>query len=535
MCLSFFYTNVNGEIVVGDEDHAAAAAAAQAALDAAKKDHNVDCSNIQITIITHLDDSMSVFCLMPIKIKDTESPFTMVMFPLAKGSAAKFTSCDPLPCKAANLDRWHNPGTYVKKPKLEPLMYRSLQAAEPPLELPESTCIKNTDGSKLFVLHTSDYVKSDKELEASGIGKEAHLEEMRKACFDALVKSMRANEVDETKIFRMSEDDDKTLHPEAMVNFMDELYPNLRPNNDVVVCIPPMKKDEPPATEFAFSFCFRYEKGDESRNVLPIPGLVHNIDHTTPDSKQKVEGNFYIVSNTSPMLHIKDEETPHEKIDVVLEKGVERLPFKKSHMQGGVTDDEAQPVWRSLEVPPEVPPEVENEEDDDLHAWMEGCEQLQQLVEADYWKKMSDFCQGMTPPLPDFDTRNFYSANLKDLYVYKNATSVVVDYSTSDRANAHKGTKQSRATESEDSDVEPKRQALNTALIPLELAAMHIQHASSGNVELVRMFCSIMNPEYVFARSQDSGDLLYGIDTVKMTPEHTQDLLKFVSFLVVRG
>tara|TARA_B110001450_G_scaffold157979_1_gene147285 strand:- start:85 stop:585 length:501 start_codon:yes stop_codon:yes gene_type:complete len=166
---------------------------------------------------------------------------------------------------------------------------------------------------------------------------------------------------------------------------------------------------------------------------------------------------------------------------------------------------------------------------------MEGCEQLQQLVEADYWKKMSDFCQGMTPPLPDFDTRNFYSANLKDLYVYKNATSVVVDYSTSDRANAHKGTKQSRATESEDSDVEPKRQALNTALIPLELAAMHIQHASSGNVELVRMFCSIMNPEYVFARSQDSGDLLYGIDTVKMTPEHTQDLLKFVSFLVVRG
>ena len=410
MCLSFDYSGVvhDWHHVAATKQAAAAeaAAAGEAALKAAHDD--VDCSGIQVTILNHLDGSRSLLFYMPL----SSPTAVLAMYPCKRdciGDDAEYlVPCDSIPCNASNLDAWYQPGKYVPIPDDVDDMpvYRSLcvggAATVPVIELPPSKCIKNLNGSCTFVLKTADYVKSDAEIqEAIETGmyadKVAYLLTLGDACFKSLVDSMTTNGVDKSKVFAMTEVDE--VDPGAKINFLNEFYPNMRANHDMLVSIPGPDKDGNLKMEAAFSFCFHYP---EARRYHPMLGLVHNVDHSTVSTEQAVEGDYYVISNASLPMTIDNPETGVPTNVRLCDSG-DFLPVV--------------PVHRSLSANPNL------DQPKDYDAWITGCESLQTKVEVAYWASISKVCNNMG--LPAFAQENFYSTNLVGSFLAKGATSVV--------------------------------------------------------------------------------------------------------------
>tara|TARA_B100001778_G_scaffold332114_1_gene337759 strand:- start:307 stop:1611 length:1305 start_codon:yes stop_codon:yes gene_type:complete len=402
MCLSFNYTY---SATAAATAVAMAASAGEAAL---KANHNVKCNGIQLTKITHEDGSHSMMFFLPI-LSETAKIAMYPCPPDCLGEEAQFlVPSGTMPCNAANLEAFRNPGKYVPFPDPRP-GYRSLsddggadggsKAEVPVIELPPSKCIINLNGSCTFVLKTASYVKSDSEIEAAIASnqypdKPTYLETLARACFKSLTESMDAHNVDKSKIFAMSEDDPTKVDPFAMINFLDEFYPNLRANNDMLVCIPGADKDGNLKMEAAFSFCFHYP---EARHCQPMLGLVHNIDHTNTDSEQPVEEDYHVTSNTKSQMTINNTETgATTKIDLFTAS--EFLPY-----------------------PPYPPREEYDVYDHD--AWISGCAALQYKMQTAYWESMSALCLKMG--LPDFNKEYFETTNLVGRSLPKNATSVM--------------------------------------------------------------------------------------------------------------
>jgi hypothetical protein len=228
---------------------------------------------------------------------------------------------------------------------------------------------------------------------------------------------MDANGVDKSKIFAMSADDAAQVDPLAMMNFLDELYPNLRPKNDMIVCIPGPDADGNLKMEATFSFCFHYPP-DRRSGRRPMPGLVHNVDHTAEGSEQAVEGDYYITSNVKGQMIVDNDETNvatilklcHSEEFLPRELATPVVPHSLNGDGGGQS-----PVYRSLR-------DIVDEED--YEGWIDGCKALQAKARAAYWKSIAEFCT--KTGLPDFDDSNFYSTNLVGLSLAKNATSVVL-------------------------------------------------------------------------------------------------------------
>ena len=424
MCLSFDYA----EAVQAARDFAAAEASrtGEAALKAAHD--NVDCSKIQITVLMHTNGSRSVLCYMPL----SSPTAVMAMYPCphaSLGENAKFLiPCDTIPCNAANLEALYEPGKFVPIPDVEWVpIYRGLggddcpaEAAESVVELPPTKYIKNLDGSCTFVLSAAEFVKSDEEIDKAIESKEypdkpTYLLTLGKACFKSLTESMDANGVKKSTIFAMSEGDETQVDPLAMMNFLNELYPNLRPNNDMLVCIPGTDKDGNLKMEAAFSFCFHYP---DARYCLPMPGLVHNIDHGAVSSEQAVEGDYYITSNDTRRMNIHNDETG-VTTNVSLCGASAFLPYDQipPGYSTGVMD---QVQWRHVQRDEAfygIPRK-------DYGAWIIGCASLQTKVEVAYWDSITAVCGKMG--LPDFDKKNFYSTTLVGCHLPKNATAVTL-------------------------------------------------------------------------------------------------------------
>jgi hypothetical protein len=421
MCLSFDYAAA----LQSTRDFAAteAANAGQVALQVAHD--SVDCNKIQITMLKHKDGSRTSFCHMPI----SSSSAVLAMYPCPRsclGDAANYlVPCETLPCNAANLEAWYEPGKFVPIPDVvdddDQPVYRGClevggggdrggKAAVPIVELPPSKCIKNLNGSCTFVLKAAEFVKSDEDIEKAVASKEypdksTYLLNLGKACFKSLTESMDANGVDKSKIFATSEDDETEVDPLAMMNFLNELYPNLRYNNDMLVCIPGPDADGNPKMEAAFSFCFHYP---EARSCWPMPGLVHNIDHTTLVLKQAVEGDYYVTSNAefSDYYYHDDVDEMGRGTGVIthitLCNSAEFLPYDQIPVVALASGDHG---------------------DKDYHAWISGCESLQSKAQRAYWDSISTVCAKMG--LPDFDKENFVSTNLVGRFLAKNTTSVM--------------------------------------------------------------------------------------------------------------
>lgn len=413
MCLSF--------------DHAAAYAAAeeyaaQEALAAGKKalqnaHDSVDCRKIQITLLFHKNGSSTVLCYLPLA-SDTA---VLAMYPVESeciGEKGEYLiACEDLPCNASNLEAWFEPGKFVPIPQhVEVPVYRSLggggggnSAARktPVVHLPPSVCIKNANGSTSFVLHTSEFALSDKQLTAAieagtYANRQEYLTVMGKACFEALTLSMDENKVDKSNIFAMRQDDSTVVDPCAMIGFLNELFPNLRPGCDMLVCVPPFE-DGNPKMNGAFSFAFHYP---EAREKYPLLGLVHNVDDSTTSTEQEVEGEYYVLCNGKPVMTVKNSSTR-----VITEVGLcnshEFLPYDK--IPRAVDMDE--PLYR----------EMEPDDSNDYKAWITACGELQGLCKDKIWETIGEACKKMG--LPDFDTSSFHATNLVKRFFPKDTVS----------------------------------------------------------------------------------------------------------------
>ena len=418
MCLSFGYAAA----FQAAHDFAAteAANAGEAALKAAHDD--VDCSKIQITMLNHKDGSRSTLCYMPL----SSGTAVMAMYPCPRGclgeNAEFLIPCDTIPCNAANLEAWYEPGKFVPIPDVEEVpIFRSAaslgggggHAVVPVVELPPSKCIKNLDGSCTFVLKAAEFVKSDADIEKAIASKEypdksTYLLSLGKACFKSLAEGMDANGVDKSKIFAMSEDDETEVDPCAMMNFLNELYPNLRANNDMLVCIPGPDKNGNLKMEAAFYFAFHYP---DARSCQPMPGLVHNIDHTTKSTEQAVEGYYYITSNAKFPMTIENDETG-VTTNVGLCSAAEFLPYDQTPFGRGVNMGHTN-YRRTFGTVPQL----------DFSAWISGCSALQDKVQTAYWDSIAAVCGKMG--LPDFNKEDFQSTNLVGRFLPKNASSVM--------------------------------------------------------------------------------------------------------------
>ena len=397
MCLSFDYAAG----IQAAHDFAATKAALRAA-------HAVDCNRIQVTILMHRNGSHSSLCYMPM----SSPTAVLAMFPCERdclGDGAKYlVPCGSIPCNAGNLEAWFEPGKFVPIPEEDEddhPSYRSTSigstATVPVIKLPPSKCIKNLNDSCTFVLKTADHVMTDAELDKAIEGgtyadKATYLLTLGDACFKSLVASMNTNAVDQSKVFALSEDGE--VDPYSKVNFLNELYPNMRANHDMLVCIPGPDKDGNLKMEAAFSFCFHYP---ETHRRYPLPGLVHNVDHSTVSPEQAVEGDYYITSNINIPMTIDNEAV--DAAYVGLCHSNEFLPRYKVHRSLPATDHDYQYH--------------------DYDAWITGCKALQSKAEKAYWESISNVCYTMG--LPEFDQENFYSTNLIGRSLAKNATSVV--------------------------------------------------------------------------------------------------------------
>lgn len=548
MCLSFDYAAA----FQAAHDFAAteAANAGEAALKAAHD--NVDCSKIQVTMLNHKDGSRTTLCYMPL----SSPTAVMAMYPVPRiclgEDAAFLIPCGNLPCNAANLEAWYEPGKFVPVPDvIEVPVFRSLggfgggeaKAEIPVVELPPSKCVKNLDGSCTFVLPAAEFVKSEADIAKAIASKEypdktTYLLSLGKACFKSLTEGMDANGVDKSKIFATFEDDPTKIDPCAMMNFLNELYPNLRAKNDMLVCIPGPDKDGNLKMEAAFSFAFHYP---EARYCQPMPGLVHNVDHSTVSTEQAVEGDYYITSNAKFPMTIDNDETG-VTTDVGLCRAQDFLPYDQipAPYRHGVDRTD------SLNSGPRK----------DYDAWISGCSALQGKVQWAYWDSINTCCGYMG--LPDFDEEAFYSTNLVGRFLAKNATSVTrgKDSREYEGGNVLHRMKEARKAAAE---ARVKRQALSAvagvdgmeveaaaptgppplartqSVAPGRLAtiaqnerALHLLNGiPTGFVEMALALCRGMNPNYV-----DSTAVGYGRFKINlMSEEDINDFVRFVDQL----
>lgn len=418
MCLTFDYAEAVKSLTLDVERTAAEAfAGGEAALKAAHDDAN--CDNIQITMLDHLDGSRSVVCYMPLSSESA----VMAMYPVPSeciGEKAQYLKpCKEAPCNVANLKAILEPGELIKDvpQAIEQPIYRglgpsadaSIAAGQPSIpELPKSECIKNLDGSATFVLRTANFAKTDAEIEAGVASGEypnraAYLLALGKACFKSLVESMDASGVDKSKIFATTEDDPNEVEPDAMLSFLDQLYPNLMPGRDMLVCVPGVGEDGKLKMNAAFSFVFHYP---EPRAAQPALGLVHNIDHSMLGSEQEVESNYFVTSNAPLPLSVPNPETGLGA-SVKLFGSDAFLPYDAVPAKiRSILDDEFYLEQLSRRKDLYFPDGVML----DYKAWLMACESLQAKARDKYWESMAKLCADIG--LPKFDADEIFLTNL---------------------------------------------------------------------------------------------------------------------------
>ena len=348
----------------------------------AKAHADVDCSGIQQWYIEHPHTGQSLSLhYMPL-VSDT-SVMAMWAIPEAcLGEKGEYmVDCGDIPCQEARITAWMKPADYCPPPEVIDFpIYRSLGASSDdeyrtrslgadeeevvpaPIVLDHGRCLVRGDGSSLFTLKTSRLLLSEEEI-AQAIkdrkykDKPQYLSELGKGCMNELLRNMRENNVKVSNVFEMDEEDDTQVDALAHVSFLDNLLPNLRLNQDMIVVIPSFSEDGKPQMSGAFSMAFLYP---EMRKQMPMLGLVHNVDPCNPSSEQEVEGSFFVMSNKEFPMRILNDETG-VTTEVGLQTGASFLPEEpRRHHRGGRRGESA--YYRSL-----TPPEI------DYDAWQTAC------------------------------------------------------------------------------------------------------------------------------------------------------------------
>ena len=423
MCLGFDYAS----FVKAEVDAAATESLEKGRKAMENAGHDVDCNNVQKFVLDLKDGSTLTMALLPAS-SDTCVLYMYPIDPVCLGEGDEYLiPSDNIPCQAVKLDGIHNPGKYCPKPMLvEVPMFRSLGCDDedddtdpdnPKVTLPEGTCVKNTDGSVTFTLKLSTVVKSDEEIDASIASGEfsdraVYNLAMGKACFNELMRNMGKNGVETGHLFAMlpEEDGPPQVHPEAMINFLDMLLPNLIAGKDIIVGVPAFDEDGK-AKGAAFSLWFHYPEDAES---LPLLGLVHNVDPSDPSPESKVEENFYIVTNSNRGIFAVDVSEQ----DLRMRTCGAFLSDKEMHYDCD---------YRSI-----------RQDEYDHSAWIKACSAFQKDCQFAIWDALEEIVN--KNGLPGFDKGLMLTTNLKDMKFTKHTMTMGREPAGDDEPN-HKRTK----------------------------------------------------------------------------------------------
>lgn len=339
------------------------------------------CKDVQQFNIFDKEGGLTILCNLPLFGEASFFMFPLEAQHLGKNAEHLLSVSHPLACQAARLDCIMNVTQHVPVPFQ---VFRSLgcgEATSATVQVPVN-CKKNDDGSANFQLQTAHIALSAaRNIALHETSAYTYFNLMGKAAFQALLSSMRENDVSVKNVFPMDDEDDTQVSAEAVIDFLHQFLSCLVTGCDVLIHIPAFDKDGKALARFA-SFALQYKQAPES---IPVLGLVHNADQSDPsDEEEKVTESHYIVSNKA--------------IKFIAPNGVEVVPAAKERF---------------------LPPGEDEEEDYD--DWQSACalfqEEVHEAIVADI-KKAADF---------EAETTTLFFANLLGYKFPKNVVSFRCD------------------------------------------------------------------------------------------------------------
>ena len=519
MCLSFDF--------FGAQQAARADAARTAMLEAAAsyKSHEVSCNNTQIGVLRlqgrqHKDGGTVVFCRMA-AVGDQ----VMLMYPCEVDCMGKeeeyLVECPSLPCHAGSFEAFTEPERWVRVPEMpEVTMYRGCggdgddgtRSAPKVPEVPEGRCVRNMDGSVVFVLRTAELVKTEAEIAAAiSAGeydnKAQYLHLLGKGCYETLTAMMQKHGVDVGCVFSTESEEEHAL---SRLRFLDELLPNLRPGCNMIVGIPAFDQDKKPMLNGAFSIVFRYP---DCRRKLPILGLVHNVDHSNA-STVAVEGNFYLWGNGEFPVEFAHPNPLVNGTDVALLGASAFLPNISMHTQ----PRQAHEMEYSYGMTPRPP---------DYEGWIDACGLFQTNAQDKVMAAVRETLVQME--LPALADERLYLTNLVGEVVPQYTTTMFVGNDKNAAASLSVKERQKRAREAVDATSAKQQRVAETASAAFQefppVAFMHRVPRQFWNTAIE--FAKQLGPHYV----EVDGAGQVRIKMQIMVPQHAQHMHALIASL----
>lgn len=428
MCQIFDYAAATQE----HTDNLSAKVTVQAEAALRKVHSDVDCSGIQkYFIFDEATGGVAVVCHMPLVSESS----VLAMFAVPKESVGTkgeyMVPCPDVKCSQSNIDAFMDCEKYVPKPMIEPMpLFRSLGMSDEPssIEVPTTRFMRNLNGSCQFLLSTSNILLNDSQIDSEiAVGtyenRPHYLSTVSTKIMDALLRSMRENDVDLGNVFELDEEGE--VHPLALLAFVDQLLPNLRVGQELIVVVPPFDNGKP-LMNGAVSIAFKYP---EPVKALPLLGLVHNFDPSLDCSEQEVEADFYVLSNKPVEFDFYNPES-EVRTRVKLVNRTELLP-EMPHSYRNRDDVH----YRSLVAEHRV----------DYDAYFQACDWFQRQREAEIWNSLNPVLDQIGFPRVELDASLFVN-NLIGRKFHRDTTSfVLVDAPAENGAAVRKRVDESRS------------------------------------------------------------------------------------------
>ena len=271
-----------------------------------------------------------------------------------------------------------------------------------------------------FLFKCGSFVLSDEALAEieNGVYRDRgdFLETMKDATWNELKRQLRVNNVAMSMLFQctgeIDQDGMEVVEPEAIVLFIEMLYPNLMPGHHILVCLPPVKGDQL-VMDTAFNVCLSYSGIPDK---IAIMGAQHN-DMSTDGSVHEVEENFYIYSNRELQCTMFDAENMNS-VSVPLCSAISFMDAaKKDAGLGENTDLRVGRLFTSLT-------DSYSLGRFDWNEWHTACIMFQNSCRDKLFEALE--CDGVACGLGPLDKDTLYANNIIGLEIPKNTTFMTV-------------------------------------------------------------------------------------------------------------
>lgn len=434
MCLTFDYVAPRAAAT----EYSVATTTTKALSKLAKPNHDdVSCDNLQITLIYNFNGGLDVLSRLPVKSDTAKMAMYNIPSECLGPNDCYLKPCDKLPCNAHLMTAWMTPGEHVDIPEtIDVPIYRSLGCGgggggasdtytRPAITLPVGVCVEDNDGSKKMTFKTGNFAATDSEIAqkiSDGVYRDIksdYLLSMRDACWKELQRQLNNNGVKMHHLFEctgeVDPDGNEVVSPEAAVLFMDMLYPNLIPQHDIILCLPPLVGDEL-VMDASFNVLLSYP---DLRTQIPLLGAHHN-DVSNPSSEIEQEENLYICANFPLEMMLPNSETGAH-IPVLLHSSADFLPdVNEIRNFGKFSNPSVQAQYEGI---------INRDACPDLDGWVSDCSRFQDACKVQIFDcvkevaKSAGFCAA-------FSTDEMFMTNLVGMRIPKTTTHMIASVSS---------------------------------------------------------------------------------------------------------